>query len=84
VSLVQGNIAQDIKWQKDTISQTLNTYQTLIQKTKGQIILLPETALPLLLEYIPTTFKEFILRHASKEQSHIFMGAIERQEHKIF
>jgi apolipoprotein N-acyltransferase len=56
VSLIQGNIAQDIKWQKETVTQTLNTYQTLIQKTKGQIILLPETALPLLVEYIPKTF----------------------------
>ena len=25
VSLIQGNIAQDIKWQKETVSQTLNT-----------------------------------------------------------
>jgi apolipoprotein N-acyltransferase len=84
VSLIQGNIAQDIKWQKETVSQTLNTYQALIQKTKGQIILLPETALPLLLEYIPTTFKESILRHTSKQQSHILMGAIERQDTKYF
>jgi len=45
ISLVQGNIAQDIKWQKETVTQTLQTYQKLIQKTKGQIILLPETAL---------------------------------------
>lgn len=84
VSLIQGNIAQDIKWQKETVSQTLNTYQTLIQKTKGQIILLPETALPLLVEYIPKTFKESILRHAAQKQSHVLMGAIERQGTNYF
>ncbi len=84
VSLIQGNIAQDIKWEKETIAQTLNTYQTLIQKTKSQIILLPETALPLLLEDIPKEFKESILKHASKKQSHILMGAIERQDTKYF
>lgn len=84
VSLIQGNVAQDIKWQKYTVSQSLDTYQALIQKTKGQIILLPETALPLLLENIPTTFKEFLLNHASKEHSHILMGAIERQDKKYF
>ena len=84
VSLIQGNVAQDIKWQKYTVSQSLDTYQALIQKTKGQIILLPETALPLLLENIPTTFKEFLLNHASKEHSHILMGAIEREDKKYF
>ena len=84
VSLIQGNIPQDIKWQKETILQTLNTYQALIQKTKGQIILLPETALPLLVESIPTTFKESILRHATQAQSEVLMGAIERQGTNYF
>ena len=84
VSLIQGNIAQDIKWQKETISQTLHTYATLIQKTKGRIILLPETALPLLVEYIPKTFKESILRYSAHDQRHVIMGAIERQEKNYF
>ena len=84
ISLVQGNIAQDIKWQKETVTQTLQTYQKLIQKTKGQIILLPETALPLLVEYIPETFKKSILLHASKERAHVLIGAIERQDTKYF
>ena len=84
ISLVQGNIAQDIKWQKETVTQTLQIYQKLIQKTKGQIILLPETALPLLVEYIPETFKKSILLHASKERAHVLIGAIERQDKKYF
>ncbi len=84
ISLVQGNIAQDIKWQKEAVTQTLQTYQKLIQKTKGQIILLPETALPLLVEYIPETFKKSILLHASKERAHVLIGAIERQDTKYF
>ena len=84
ISLVQGNIAQDIKWQKKTVAQTLQTYQKLIQKTKGQIILLPETALPLLVEYIPETFKKSILLHASKERAHVLIGAIERHDTKYF
>lgn len=84
VSLVQGNIAQDMKWQKETVFQTLNTYQTLIQKTKGQIILLPETALPVLAENIPKTFKDSILRYTSKEHNHILIGAIERQDARYF
>ena len=84
ISLVQGNIAQDIKWQKETVIQTLQTYQKLIQKTKGQIILLPETALPLLVEYIPETFKKSTLLHATKQRGHLLIGAIERQDTKYF
>jgi apolipoprotein N-acyltransferase len=84
ISLVQGNIAQDIKWQKETVMQTLQTYQKLIQKTKGQIILLPETALPLLVEYIPETFKKSTLLHAAKQGGQVLIGAIERQDTKYF
>ena len=84
ISLVQGNIAQDIKWQKETVIQTLQTYQKLIQKTKGQIILLPETALPLLVEYIPETFKKSTLLHAAKQRGRVLIGAIERQDTKYF
>jgi len=84
VSLIQGNITQDIKWQKETITQTLDTYQNLIQKTQGQIILLPETAMPLLVEYIPATFKQSTLAHAMKQRGNIFIGAIERQDTSYF
>ncbi|GBL32482.1 apolipoprotein N-acyltransferase [Methylophilaceae bacterium] len=63
---------------------TLQTYQKLIQKTKGQIILLPETALPLLVEYIPETFKKSTLLHATKQRGHLLIGAIERQDTKYF
>ena len=84
ISLIQGNIAQDNKWQKETITQTLDMYQTLIQEAKGEIILLPETALPLLIEYIPHTFIELSKTHALKNKGNILMGAIQREGTSYF
>jgi apolipoprotein N-acyltransferase len=48
VSLLQGNIAQQLKWSPAFLWQTLNIYQTLInQNWQSDLIVLPEAALPL-------------------------------------
>lgn len=68
VSLVQGNIAQSLKWQPELFWQTLNTYQSLIQRSPGELILLPETAIPAFLSFLP----QFVidqLQSASKNRA---------------
>lgn len=84
VSLIQGNIAQNIKWEKESVIQTLSTYKKLIQETKGQIILLPETALPMLVEFIPRTFRNIASERAMKNNGNVLLGAIERQNEEYF
>lgn len=50
VSLVQGNIPQEIKWSGDTIQPTLDTYSKLTESHwDSQVIVWPESAIPLLL-----------------------------------
>lgn len=48
VSLVQGNISQDIKWLTEYQLETLNIYATLSQKEWGQdIVVWPESSIPM-------------------------------------
>jgi len=51
VSLVQGNIDQELKWSFDHLALTLNLYRTLTQENWGsKLIIWPENAIPLSLQ----------------------------------
>ena len=56
ISLLQGNVAQDMKWREDQMLATLDTYANLIKRSEARLIVLPETALPLFLHQIPADY----------------------------
>ncbi len=54
VSLVQGNIAQDLKFQPGTgVADALGFYGQQLLSAETELIVLPETALPLLPQQLP-------------------------------
>lgn len=53
VSLLQGNIAQSMKWNQAAYIDSLGAYMNLAQQAKGQLIVFPETAIPSFLEAMP-------------------------------
>jgi len=60
VSLVQGNIPQTTKWSPDYLQSSVTTYTTLTEALWGKrdIIIWPETALPLPLQNAETLINE--------------------------
>jgi apolipoprotein N-acyltransferase len=78
VSLLQGNVAQDMKWREDQMRATLDTYAQLITKSDAQLIVLPETALPLFLHEVPADYLEAIAAHAKKHNGDVLIGVVER------
>lgn len=56
VSLLQGNIPQDLKWQPEEVRNTLRTYLDLARQHPAQLVVLPETALPLLWHQVPPDY----------------------------
>jgi apolipoprotein N-acyltransferase len=46
VALLQGNIAQDVKFLPEGYARTLETYARMAEETRAELIVLPETALP--------------------------------------
>ncbi len=53
VSILQGDIQQSMKWNAEFYMQSLQNYLKLAQAAKGQLILMPETAIPSFLNDIP-------------------------------
>lgn len=63
VSLLQGNIPQSLKWVPERLPQSMRTYAKLAAEHPARLIILPETAIPLLFDRIPSAFLEELLAH---------------------
>ena len=67
VSIVQGNIPQEIKWSPDNLQPTLDIYENLTeQHWDSAIIIWPEGAIPQTLQ----DAKDFVLKMALEAASH--------------
>ena len=78
VALVQGNIAQDHKFNEDALVGTLETYRRLVLQNPARLTVLPETALPLLHHEVPQSMTEQLRDHARKNGGDILIGSFER------
>ena len=79
VALLQGNIPQDLKWQESRVMETLDTYWRLVQAGgDAQLVVLPETALPLFSDRLPNEYLARLLDHARARRANILLGMVER------
>ena len=78
VSLLQGNIAQDLKWREDQLRATLATYHTLVSASTSRLIILPETALPIFLRDVPADYLEALAAQARRNNGDVLIGVPER------
>jgi apolipoprotein N-acyltransferase len=83
VSLLQGNIPQELKFNEDKLVDTLETYRRLVQQSDARLIVLPETAFPILRQDIPEKMSAILLSHARKNGGDILIGGFER-EHGLY
>lgn len=79
VSLLQGNIAQDEKFDEDKLIGTLETYRRLAQSSDARLIVMPETALPLLRNNVPEYYQTLLGEHVRKNGGDILIGAFEKE-----
>lgn len=56
VSLLQGNIPQETKWDAERVPYSLITYARLLHAYPAQLIVMPETALPMFLDEVPNEY----------------------------
>ena len=76
VSLLQGNISQDLKWQEEEIQRTLATYLDLARQHPAQLVVLPETALPMLLDQVPDEYRQALINAGGGE---VLAGIVESE-----
>ena len=79
VSLLQGNVPQDMKWRADRVDATLEIYFTLARAAKSPLVILPETALPLFLEQVPQEYLAKLAAQARRNGGDILIGVPERR-----
>ncbi|WP_434779114.1 apolipoprotein N-acyltransferase [Neisseria sp. Ec49-e6-T10] len=61
IALAQGNIPQTLKWQPEAVVPTIEQYYQQVAQTRADIMLLPETALPLFQQDMVDALGQFAL-----------------------
>jgi apolipoprotein N-acyltransferase len=83
VSLLQGNIPQNLKFNADQLAVTLDTYRRLVMQSDARLIVLPETAFPILRQEVPDSLSSALSEHARKNGGTVLVGAFER-DHGLY
>lgn len=65
VSLLQGNIAQSLKWEPERLPLSLNTYLGLAKDHPAALTVLPETAIPLFFDELPRDMRQALTHHGA-------------------
>ncbi|OIQ83799.1 apolipoprotein N-acyltransferase [mine drainage metagenome] len=81
VSLLQGNIAQDMKWQEAEVARTLATYLDLARRHPAELVVLPETALPMLLDQVPAGYRAAL---AKAGRGDVLAGVVESRDGRYY
>ena len=84
VSLLQGNIPQEMKWRDDKIGATLDKYRRLVDSSNARLIVLPETALPLFLHDVPQYYLNGFASHARSNSGDVLIGVPERSDRRDY
>jgi len=74
VSLLQGNISQDLKFQAGRYAATLALYKRMIEASDGRLIVLPETAIPRFMDQVDPRYLDAIAQTAAKRGADILLG----------
>jgi apolipoprotein N-acyltransferase len=74
VSLLQGNIEQSLKWRPERLQHSLETYLRLARAHPAQLVVLPETALPLMLDQVPRDYAAELRRAALDGKGDVLLG----------
>lgn len=60
VALIQTNVEQGLKWRPDQFAAVLQTNLRLVQESRADLVVLPETTLPTLVERLPEGYLELL------------------------
>ncbi len=74
VSLVQGNVAQDLKFDPDFRPRTYDLYAGLVDATHGQLVVLPESAFPAFAGEVPESMLLHVLRAGAARDGDVLVG----------
>ena len=74
VSLVQGNVAQDVKFDRDVREDTFQLFADLVTASRGRLIVLPESAYPMFAAEVPDRVFLQLARTAAARDGDVLAG----------
>lgn len=75
VRLLQGNVAQDIKFEPAGIQRSLELYRDLITAAPADLVVTPETAFPVILQELPVDIAKAVRTYMEKTGTTVVFGA---------
>ena len=74
VALLQGNVPQEMKWRPEKTVATLASYARMAAASPGQLIVMPETALPLFEYQLPDDYRDVLIDLGRQNGGDILAG----------
>jgi apolipoprotein N-acyltransferase len=74
--LLQGNVKQEMKFDPAGVTAAIAMYQRMITGKPADLIVTPETALPVLVQQVPEEFARAIRQFADTSGTSILFGAV--------
>jgi len=78
-ALLQGNIAQSLKFDPLRYAHTLETYEHLADESKAQLIVFPETAVPRFLDAVDPAYLKRLDAIAQRNRGDLLLGVPTRR-----
>ncbi len=80
VALLQGNVAQEMKFRPEKLQETLLDYARAVLASDARLIILPETALPVLRSQLSPDYLAMLGEHARRNGGDVVLGVPESEE----
>ncbi len=84
VALLQGNIAQSLKFDPARYANTLETYARLADESKARLIVFPETAVPRFLDAVDPAYIKRLDAIARRNRGDMLLGVPTRRSSEEF
>lgn len=78
VVLAQTNIEQGLKWQPEMLDQWLDVNARMAGGHDADLVVLPETSLPLLVEHLPDGYLDLLRTQARQRNGDLVVGVFSR------
>ena len=76
VRLLQGNVAQDMKFDPEHLSESLALYRDMLTAAPADLIVTPETAFPIVTSALPRDFLPRLNAYAQQTRSAMLLGLV--------
>lgn len=78
VALLQTNIEQSLKWRPEMLQQWLARNLAMVRDNPARLVVLPETTIPLLVDYLPPGYLDGLRDSAASRGGDVIFGAFIR------